>query len=68
MDGVHGRYRCAGYRAVIKIDYSHATNKYQLQGTVENKYADTSLQVFTTNTELCDLINGGYNYTIICWA
>lgn len=54
----------AGYRGVIKIDYSDATNKYQLQGIVENKYADTSLQVFTTNTELSDLINGGYNYTI----
>lgn len=53
-----------GYSGVIKIDYSDATNKYQLQGTVENKYADTSLQVFTTNIELCDLINGGYNYTI----
>lgn len=54
----------AGYNGAIKIDYSDATNKYQLQGIVENKYADTSLQVFTTNTELSDLINGGYNYTI----
>lgn len=53
-----------GYSGVIKIDYSDATHKYQLQGIVENKYADTSLQVFTTNTELSDLINGGYNYTI----
>ena len=55
----------AGYNGAIKFDYSDATDKYQLQGTVENKYADnTSLQVFTTNTELSDLINGGYNYTI----
>ena len=51
----------AGYRGVIKIDYSDATHKYQLQGIVENKYADTSLQVFTTNTELNG--NGSY-YTI----
>ena len=53
----------AGYNGVIKIDYSDATGDYKIQGTVENKYADTSLQVFTTNTELSDLINGGY-YTI----
>ena len=52
-----------GYSGVIKIDYSDATGDYKIQGTVENKYADTSLQVFTTNTELSDLINGGY-YTI----
>ena len=55
----------AGYNGAIKFDYSDSTNKYQLQGTVANKYiADTSLQIFTTNTELCDLINGGYNYII----
>lgn len=53
-----------GYSGAIKFDYSDSTNKYQLQGTVENKYADASLQVFTTNTELSDLINGGYNYII----
>lgn len=52
-----------GYSGVIKIDYSNATGDYKIQGTVENKYADTSLQIFTTNTELSDLINGGY-YTI----
>ena len=55
----------AGYNGAIKFDYSDATDKYQLQGTVANKYdEDNSLQIFTTNTELCDLINGGYNYTI----
>ncbi len=55
----------AGYNGAIKFDYSDATNKYQLQGTVANKYdEDNSLQIFTTNTELSDLINGGYNYTI----
>ncbi len=54
-----------GYSGVIKFDYSDAINKYQLQGTVANKYiANTSLQVFTTNTVLSDLINSGYNYTI----
>lgn len=52
-----------GYSGVIKIDYSNATGDYKIQGTVENKYTDTSLQIFTTNTELSDLINGGY-YTI----
>lgn len=57
-----------GYSGVIKIDYSDATNKYQLQGTVANKYiadasSSSSLQKFKTNTELSDLINGGY-YTI----
>ena len=50
-----------GYSGVIKIDYSDATGDYKIQGTVENKYADTSLQVFTTNTELNG--NGSY-YTI----
>lgn len=56
-----------GYSGVIKIDYSDATNRCQLQGTVENKYIvennetdTTSLQIFTTNTELGNLINGGY--------
>ncbi len=53
----------AGYNGVIKIDYSDATGDYKIQGTVENKYGDDSLQIFTTNTELSDLINGGY-YTI----
>lgn len=53
----------AGYNGAIKFDYSDATNKYQLQGTVENKYDDKSLQIFTTNTELFDLIKDGY-YTI----
>lgn len=52
-----------GYSGVIKIDYSDATGDYKIQGTVENKYGDDSLQIFTTNTELSDLINGGY-YTI----
>lgn len=52
-----------GYSGVIKIDYSNATGDYKIQGTVENKYTDTSLQIFTTNTELSDLINSGY-YTI----
>ena len=52
-----------GYSGVIKIDYSDATGDYKIQGTVENKYTDTSLQIFTTNTELSDLINSGY-YTI----
>ena len=61
-----GMYQTAKqeYNGVIKFDYSDAINKYQLQGTVKNKYADASLQVFTTNTELSDLINGGYNYII----
>ena len=53
----------AGYNGAIKIDYSDATGDYKIQGTVENKYGDDSLQIFTTNTELSDLINGGY-YTI----
>lgn len=52
-----------GYSGVIKIDYSDATGDYKIQGTVENKYRDDSLQIFTTNTELSDLINGSY-YTI----
>ena len=52
-----------GYSGVIKIGYSDATNKYQLQGTVENKYEDDYLQIFKTNTGLTDLINGSY-YTI----
>lgn len=54
----------AGYNGAIKLDYSDATNKYQLQGTVENKYEDGYLQIFKTNTELSDLINGGYNYIV----
>lgn len=55
----------AGYNGAIKFDYSDSTNKYQLQGTVANKYiADTSLQKFETDAELSDLINGGYNYII----
>ena len=55
----------AGYNGAIKFDYSDATDKYQLQGTVANKYdEDKSLQIFTTNTVLSDLINGGFNYTI----
>lgn len=54
-----------GYSGVIKIDYSDAIDKYQLQGTVANKYdKDNPLQIFTTNTELSDLINGGYNYIV----
>ena len=53
----------AGYNGVIKIDYSDATGDYKMQGTVENKYKDDSLQIFTTNTGLTDLINGSY-YTI----
>ena len=53
----------AGYSGVIKIDYSDATGDYKIQGTVKNKYEDNSLQIFTTNTELSDLINGSY-YTI----
>lgn len=52
-----------GYSGVIKIDYSDATGDYKIQGTVENKYRDDSLQVFTTDAELSDLINGSY-YTI----
>lgn len=54
----------AGYNGAIKIDCSDATGDYKIQGTVKNKYGDDSLQIFTTNTELSDLINGGYNYTI----
>lgn len=51
----------AGYSGTIKIDYSDGTGDYEMQGTVSNEYvANTSLQVFTTNTELSDLINGGY--------
>ena len=53
----------AGYNGAIKIDYSDATGDYKMQGTVENKYEDDSLQIFTTNTGLTDLINGSY-YTI----
>lgn len=49
-----------GYSGVIKIDYSDSTGDYKLQGKVENKHDDNSLQVFTTNTELSNLINGGY--------
>lgn len=52
-----------GYSGVIKIDYSDATGDYKMQGTVENKYEDDYLQIFKTNTELSDLINGSY-YTI----
>lgn len=48
----------AGYSGVIKIDYSDSTGDYKLQGKVKNKYTDTSLQFFTTNTELS--VNGGY--------
>ena len=58
----------AGYNGAIKFDYSDATDKYQLQGTVANKYiadaSSSSLQKFETNTVLSDLINGGFNYTI----
>ena len=59
------RYQTAvdGYSGVIKIDYSDATGDYKIQGTVENKYEDDFLQIFKTNTELSDLINGSY-YTI----
>ncbi len=53
----------AGYNGAIKIDYSDATGDYKIQGTVENKYGDDSLQIYTTNTELRDLIIGGY-YTM----
>ena len=53
----------AGYNGAIKLDYSDATGDYKIQGTVKNKYGNDSLQIFTTNTGLTDLINGSY-YTI----
>lgn len=60
------RYQTAvdGYSGVIKIEYSDATGDYKIQGTVKNKYADTSLQKFETDAELGDLINSGYNYIV----